>query len=122
MCGSSQVSARASRQEAAGLEPVFGNGRVSNCICVARRGDATALAATEKGVVRPIAIFAIIVVVGLIAIEAGLRATGNSASANPLPKTPTPLTHAEFIRAGNRVCDRYYREGSRYRWLWITWL
>jgi hypothetical protein len=63
--------------------------------------------------VRPLAIFAVVVVVGLIAIGVGLRATDHSASAKPPPPLPTPLSHAQFVRTGNRVCDRYYREGTK---------
>jgi hypothetical protein len=59
--------------------------------------------------VKPLAIFGGIVVVGLAVIFVGLRLTDHSASANPLP---TPLTHAQFLRAGNAVCHRYYREGK----------
>jgi hypothetical protein len=56
---------------------------------------------------KPLAIFGVVVVVGLIAIEAGLRATDHPASADALP---TPLTHRQFVHAGNAVCDRYYRD------------
>jgi hypothetical protein len=56
--------------------------------------------------VKPLALFGGIVAVGLAAIFVGLRLTDHSASANPLPK---PLTHAQFVRAGNAICDRYYR-------------
>ena len=45
-------------------------------------------------------------VVGLIAIEAGLRATDHAASANPLP---TALTRPQFVRAANRACQRANR-------------
>jgi hypothetical protein len=62
--------------------------------------------------VRPLAIFAIVVVVGLLAIGAALRLTDHSASAKPSPApAPPPLTHAQFVRAGNEVCARYYRDG-----------
>jgi hypothetical protein len=57
--------------------------------------------------VKPLAVFGGIVVVGLAVMFAGLRLTNHSASADPLP---TPLTHAQFVRAGNAVCDRYYRD------------
>jgi hypothetical protein len=60
--------------------------------------------------VKPFAIFGGIVVVGLVVIFAGLRLTSHSALADPLPAQPTALTHAQFVRAGNAVCDRYYRD------------
>jgi hypothetical protein len=59
--------------------------------------------------VKPLAIFGGIVLVGLAVIFGGLRLTNHSARAESLPSQPTPLTHARFVRAGNAVCDRYYR-------------
>lgn len=62
---------------------------------------------------KPFAIFGGIVVVGLALIVGGLRLTNHSASATPPPATstaPTPLTHAQFVRAGNAICARYYRD------------
>lgn len=61
---------------------------------------------------KPFAIFGGIVVVGLVLIVGGLRLTNHLASATPPPPTstpPTPLTHAQFVRAGNAICARYYR-------------
>lgn len=58
---------------------------------------------------KPLAIFGVLVAVGLAVIFAGLRLTDHSARADPLPATPTSLTHAQLVRAGNAVCDRYYR-------------
>jgi hypothetical protein len=63
--------------------------------------------------VKPLAIFGGIIVVGLAVIFAGLRLTSHPASAAPLsttPAAPTSLTHAQFVRAGNAVCLRYYRD------------
>jgi hypothetical protein len=60
--------------------------------------------------VKPLAVFGGIVVVGLAVIFVGLRLTDHSASADPLPAAPTSLTHAQFVREGNAVCDRYYRD------------
>lgn len=54
---------------------------------------------------KPLALFGVIVVVGLVAIGAALHLTGHSASATPVP----PLSaRAQFVRAGNGVCARYY--------------
>lgn len=56
---------------------------------------------------KPLALFGVIVVVGLVAIGAALRLTGHSASATP------PLavsTRARFVHAGNGLCARYYDE------------
>jgi hypothetical protein len=49
-------------------------------------------------------------VVGLVVIVGGLRLTDHSARANPSVTPPAPLTHAQFVRAGNAVCVRYYRD------------
>jgi hypothetical protein len=60
--------------------------------------------------VKPLAIFSGVVVVGLAVIAAGLRLTSHPASARPTPVTPVPsLTHAQFVRAANRVCRREMR-------------
>lgn len=61
---------------------------------------------------KALALFAIVVAVGVIGIELGLRATADNASAN-VPNArvnaPTPLTHAQFERAGNASCARFNR-------------
>ena len=62
---------------------------------------------------KPLGIFVGIVVVGLALIVGGLRFTDHKASANPLPTAPTPLTHAQFVRAGNAICARYYRVDAK---------
>jgi hypothetical protein len=65
--------------------------------------------------VRPLAVFGGIVLVGLAVIFASLRLTDHSASANPLPASrtaPAPLSHAQFVRAANRVCGRELRESK----------
>jgi len=59
--------------------------------------------------VKPLALFGVIVVVGLIALGALLRLTNNSASATP-PIAPALSTQAKFVRAGNGLCARYYDE------------
>ena len=59
--------------------------------------------------VKPLAIFGAVVVVGLIAIEVGLRATAHTASATP---PPTPLTQAQFVQRGNAVCAVYNRSAK----------
>jgi hypothetical protein len=57
--------------------------------------------------VKPLALFGVIVAVGLVAIVAALRLTDHSASATAVP----PLsTQVRFVRAGNGVCARYYDE------------
>lgn len=48
--------------------------------------------------------------VGLALIAVGLRMTDRPASANPLLTARTPLSQAQFVRAGNAVCARYYRQ------------
>ena len=63
---------------------------------------------TEKEVVKPLGIFAGIVVIGVVLIAAGLRLTDRSASA--MPPLPIPTAQAQFVRAGNGVCARYYEE------------
>jgi hypothetical protein len=60
-------------------------------------------------VVKPLALFGVIVVVGLVAIGAMLHLTNNSASAKPPPLSPASA-HALFVREGNGVCARYYDE------------
>lgn len=55
------------------------------------------------------AIFAVIVVVGLIGIEVGLRATDHTASAN----VPAPLTHAQLDRSANAACARFNRAATK---------
>jgi hypothetical protein len=67
----------------------------------------TCVPATGGDGVKPLAIFGGIVAVGLAVIFVGLRLTDHPTSANP---PPTPLTHAQFVRAGNAICDRYYRD------------
>ena len=57
---------------------------------------------------KPLGIFAGVVVVGLAVIAAGLHLTGRS-SAKP-PPVPTASVQAQFVRAGNGVCARYYQE------------
>lgn len=50
--------------------------------------------------------------VGLGVMFVGLRLTSHSANASPALTTPTapkPLTQAQFARAGNAICARYYR-------------
>ena len=61
---------------------------------------------------KPIAIFAGIVLVGLALIVGGLHLTDHSASATPPPPLPTPLSHAQFVQAANRVCQRELRESK----------
>jgi hypothetical protein len=61
---------------------------------------------------KPLAIFAGVVAVGLVVIVGGLRLTDKSASATPSVTPPKPLTHAQFVRAANAVCVRYYHEDS----------
>lgn len=56
---------------------------------------------------KPLAIFVGVVVVGLGVIAAGLHLTGHSASATPPPVTAASA-RAQFVRAGNGVCARYY--------------
>ncbi|HET8751368.1 MAG TPA: hypothetical protein VFM43_02440 [Gaiellaceae bacterium] len=58
--------------------------------------------------VKPLGIFAGIVVVGLALIVGGLRLTDHSATATP-PPAPMPLSQAQFVRTGNAVCADYYR-------------
>jgi hypothetical protein len=58
---------------------------------------------------KPLAFFGVIVVVGLVAIGALLRLTDNSASAKPPALSPASA-QAQFVRAGNGVCARYYDE------------
>ena len=65
----------------------------------------------RKKAVRPLAIFAGIVVVGVILIAVGLRVTNHPASATP-PPLPTPLSHAQFVHAANGICERALREGK----------
>lgn len=63
-------------------------------------------------IVKPLGLFAGTVVVGLAVIFVGLRLTSHSANASPVLATPTapkPLTQAQFDRAGNAICVRYYR-------------
>jgi hypothetical protein len=63
---------------------------------------------------RPLAVFGVIVVVGLAVIAVGLRLTDHPASATPPPAapSPTPLSHAQFVRAANRVCQRELRDSK----------
>lgn len=72
-------------------------------------GDAAPGTATEKGDVKPLALFGVIVVVGLVAIGAALRLTDHSASAEP-PIAPKLAAQARFVRAGNGICARSYNE------------
>ena len=58
---------------------------------------------------KPLALFGVIVVVGLVAVGALLRLTDNSASAKPPALSPASA-QAQFVRAGNGVCARYYDE------------
>jgi hypothetical protein len=63
-------------------------------------------------IVKPLGLFVGVVVVGLVVIFLGLRLTNHSANASPVLTTrtaPKPLTQAEFDRAGNAICARYYR-------------
>lgn len=62
---------------------------------------------------KPLAIFAGVVVVGLALIAGGLRLTGSSAGANP-SATPmiTPLTRTQFVHAADRVCGQELREAK----------
>lgn len=63
-------------------------------------------------IVKPLGLFVGVVVVGLAAILLGLHMTDHSANASPPPTTPAapkPLTQAQFDRAGNAICVRYYR-------------
>jgi hypothetical protein len=63
-------------------------------------------------IVKALGIFAGIVVVGLALIVGGLRLTDHAARGNPVAAAPVaraPLTHTQFVRAGNAVCARYYR-------------
>ena len=48
----------------------------------------------------------------LIAAVATILAGCGSGSEGgpPVPTTPTPLSHAQFTRAGNGLCTRYYRQ------------
>src|SRR5215470_17415272 len=62
----------------------------------------------KEGVVKPLALFGVIVVVGLVAIGAALHFTGNSASATP--PLPPLSAQARFVRAGNGLCARSYDE------------
>lgn len=58
---------------------------------------------------KPLAIFTVIVVVGLIVIAGGLRATRG---ATPTVTPPRPLSRAEFVQAANGVCRRTTREAK----------
>jgi hypothetical protein len=58
------------------------------------------------------AIFAGIVVVGVIVIAVGLRLTNHSASATPVP---TPLSHAQLVRTANSDCLQARREFDKHR-------
>src|SRR5262249_30652107 len=58
---------------------------------------------------RPFAIFAVIVVVGLIVIAGGLRATQG---ATPTITPPKQLSRAQFVRAANSLCRRTMREAK----------
>jgi hypothetical protein len=62
-------------------------------------------------IVKPLALFVGVVVVGVGVIFLGLRLTDHSAKASPAPTPPVapkPLTQAQFDRAGNAICARYY--------------
>ncbi|HEX5173940.1 MAG TPA: hypothetical protein VFV91_07335 [Gaiellaceae bacterium] len=63
---------------------------------------------SENEVVKPLGIFVGVVVVGVAVIAAGLHLTDRSASAKPV--VPTASVQAQFVRAGNGVCARYYQE------------
>jgi hypothetical protein len=59
---------------------------------------------------KPLALFGGIVVVGLAVLFAGLRLTDHSARASATLPPPVPSASAQFVRAGNGVCARYYQE------------
>jgi hypothetical protein len=65
--------------------------------------------------VKPLALFASVLVVGLIAIWLGMRMTNHPVSASAAsaaPPVPTRLTRAQFVHAANRVCGRELREAK----------
>lgn len=74
-----------------------------------RTRDARPGAATENVVVKPLALFGVIVVVGLVAIGAFLRLTDHSAKATP-PLVSNLAAQARFVRAGDGLCARSYDE------------
>ena len=57
---------------------------------------------------KPLALFGVIVVVGLVAIGAALHLTNNSASAKLPPLSPAS-EQALFVREGNGACARFYK-------------
>lgn len=59
---------------------------------------------------KPLAVFAGILVVGLAVIFAVLRLTAHPASADPLPVPQSSLTKSRFVRTGNGTCARYYQQ------------
>lgn len=65
---------------------------------------------TGQRPLRPLIIFGVIVGVGLLLLAVGLRMTDHPAKAYA---APTRLSRERFVRAGNGVCDRYYRDGRR---------
>jgi hypothetical protein len=59
---------------------------------------------------KPLALFAVVVAVGLIGIALVLHATAHSASANvAAANAPAPLTPAQFHRAADGACARFNR-------------
>jgi hypothetical protein len=58
--------------------------------------------------VKPLTLFGVIVVVGLVVIGAALHFTDHSASATP--PLPPLSAQEQFVRAGNGLCARFYDE------------